>query len=112
MVQRALNFIERNLGRDVTLEIVADAVNISSCYLSRLFKKALNVNFVTYLTNRRMQVAKELLAGTELPVSSIAMDLSYKDVSYFGKSFRKQVGMSPSVYRDHARSAQGGTQVQ
>ncbi len=112
VVQRALNFIERNLGRDVTLEIVADAVNISSCYLSRLFKKALNVNFVTYLTNRRMQVAKELLAGTELPVSSIAMDLSYKDVSYFGKSFRKQVGMSPSVYRDHARSAQGGTQVQ
>ena len=111
-VQRAVNFIERNLSRDVTLEIVADAVDISSCYLSRLFKKTLNVNFVTYLTNRRMELAKELLVSTELPVSSIAMDLSYKDVSYFGKSFKKLVGMSPSGYRDHSRLAQGGMPAQ
>ncbi len=111
-VQRAVNFIERNLSRDVTLEIVADAVDISSCYLSRLFKKTLNVNFVTYLTNRRMELAKELLVSTELPVSSIAMDLSYKDVSYFGKSFKKLVGMSPSGYRDHSRLAQGGMRAQ
>lgn len=105
-VQRAVNFIERNLGRDVTLEIVAESVNISACYLSRLFKKTLNVNFVTYLTTRRMELAKELLVSTELPVSSIAMDLAYADVSYFCKSFKKQVGMSPAGYRLQSRSAQ------
>ena len=103
-VQRAVNYIERNIDRDVTLEIVAESVNISACYLSRLFKKTLNVNFVTYLTKRRMELAKERLISTELPVSRIATDLSYADVSYFCKSFRKQVGISPSLYRLQSRS--------
>jgi YesN/AraC family two-component response regulator len=107
-MQKALNYIERNLNKGVTLEEVADYANISACYLSRLFKKTLNINFVTYLTNRRIEIAKELLTGTELPVTNIALKLSYNGVNYFCKSFKKEVGMSPSGYRQQFRSTPGG----
>lgn len=104
-VEKALNYIERNLDKGVTLEEVADHAHISACYLSRLFKKTLNINFVTYLTARRIELAKELLNATDLPVTTIALKLSYNDVNYFCKSFRKEVGQSPSEFRRQARAA-------
>ncbi|MDR3438603.1 response regulator [Telmatospirillum sp.] len=106
-VQKVLNYIERNLSKGVTLEEVAEYANISSCYLSRLFKKTLNINFVTYLTNRRIALAKEMLTGTELPITNIALGLSYNGINYFCKSFKKEVGLSPSEYRQQFRPEQG-----
>ena len=104
VVEKALNYIERNLSQGVTLEEVADHAHISACYLSRLFKKTLNINFVTYLTARRIELAKDLLTQTELPVTGIALKLSYNDVNYFCKSFRKEVGLSPLEYRRQVRA--------
>jgi AraC-like DNA-binding protein len=55
-----------------------------------------------------MEIAKGLLMGTDLPVTNIALELSYNGVNYFCKSFRKEVGLSPSEYRRQYRPAQGG----
>ncbi|ABD86742.1 response regulator transcription factor [Rhodopseudomonas palustris] len=107
-VQKAINYIERNLSKRVTLEDAADYAKISACYLSRMFKKTLDVNFVTYLTTRRMELAKELLAGTERSITNIAKEFSYNDLNYFCKSFKKEIGVSPSEYRRQAREGQGG----
>jgi YesN/AraC family two-component response regulator len=104
-VRRALTYIERNLKKGVTLEEVADHLAISPCYFSRLFKKTMDVNFIRYLTNRRMECAKELLAGTALPISRIALEMSCSDVNYFCKSFKKEVGLSPTGFRQRARPA-------
>lgn len=98
-MQRVLNYVERNLNKGMTLEEVADNVNISVCYLSRLFKKTLQVNFISYLTTRRMELAKDLLRTTDFPVTNIAIELSYSDVNYFCKVFKKEVGLSPAGYR-------------
>lgn len=106
-MQRVLNYIERNLNNGMTLEEVADNANISVCYLSRLFKKTLQVNFVSYLTARRMELAKELLLTTEFPVTNIAIELSYSDVNYFCKVFKKEVGLSPAGYRRSSKAAGG-----
>jgi len=108
-MQKALNYIERNLNKGVTLEDVAEHANVSACYLSRLFKKKMNINFISYVTTRRMELAKEMLANGEESVTNIAFDLSYNDVNYFCKSFKKEVGVSPSVYRQQCRVA--GTDV-
>lgn len=101
-IQKALDFIERNLGNGVTLDNAAEHSGISPCYLSRLFKKTMNMNFVTYLTNRRIECAKVMLADTDIPVSEIAAKLSYREVNYFCKSFRKIVGLSPLDFRHQA----------
>lgn len=98
-MRRALNYIERNLRKGVKLEEVAEHINISSYYLSKLFKKNLHINFISYVTNRRMELAKKYLSSTEMPVSNIALELSYSDPNYFCKSFKKEVSMSPSEYR-------------
>ncbi|KAA5607069.1 response regulator [Roseospira marina] len=103
-MQKALNFIERNLDKGVTLEDVAEHINVSACYLSRLFKKKMNINFIAYLTTRRIELAKELLSDSEECVTNIAFELSYSDVNYFCKSFKKEVGVSPSAYRQQCRA--------
>lgn len=103
-MQKALNFIERNLYKGATLEETAEHAHVSACYLSRLFKKSLNINFITYLTQRRMELAKDMLQNSDTPVNAIALDLSYNDVNYFCKSFKKEVGMSPSEYRRQSRT--------
>lgn len=105
-MQKALNYIERNLYKGTTLEETAEHAHISSCYLSRLFKKTLGINFITYMTRKRMEVAKDLLHGSDMPVNAISLELSYNDLNYFCKSFKKEVGMSPSEYRKQHRAMQ------
>jgi len=107
-LQKVLNYIERNLSKGVTLDEVAAYANVSPCYLSRLFKKTMNVNFITYLTGRRIDLAKELLTTSEQPITNIALELSYSDVNYFCKSFKKEVGLSPSHYRKQVREERAG----
>jgi YesN/AraC family two-component response regulator len=103
-VQKALTYIERNLNKRVTLDDAADYADISACYLSRMFRRTLNINFVTYLTARRMELAKEMLAQTERSITDVAREFSYSDLNYFCKSFKKQFGMPPSEYRrQHAK---------
>ncbi|ABC21720.1 response regulator transcription factor [Rhodospirillum rubrum] len=106
-VKKVLNYIERNLTKRITLEDAAEYANISPSYLSRMFKKTLNVNFISYLTTRRIELAKETLIGTERPITAISQELSYSDVNYFCKSFKKEVGVSPTEYRRQSRLAQG-----
>ncbi|WP_114395551.1 response regulator transcription factor [Oleisolibacter albus] len=98
-VKKVLDYIERNMMRRVTLEDAAEYADISPSYLSRMFKKALNINFVTYLTGRRIEIAKEMLRETDRSITAIAAELSYNDVNYFCKSFKKEVGVSPAEYR-------------
>jgi YesN/AraC family two-component response regulator len=104
-MQKALNFIERNLYKGTTLEETAEQSHVSSCYLSRLFKKRLGINFVTYLTRRRMEMAKELLCGSDMTINAVCMELSYNDLNYFCKTFKKETGMSPAKYRKQAENA-------
>jgi YesN/AraC family two-component response regulator len=101
-IQKALNYIERNARKGPTLEETAEEIHVSQCYLSRLFKKKLGVNFVTYLTNKRVELAKELLSGSKMPINAICRELSYNDVNYFCKIFKKETGMSPAEYRKQA----------
>ncbi|MFW5490657.1 MAG: response regulator transcription factor [Desulfovibrio sp.] len=101
-MQRVLGYIERFIYKGVTLEEAAEFGHVSPSYLSRLFKKSTGENFVSYTTRLRMEQAKELLKQSDLPITAIALELSYNDVQYFYKSFKKMFGMSPSEYRKQA----------
>jgi two-component system response regulator YesN len=100
IMQTVLNYIEKKYEKGITLEEAADYVHLSSNYLSRLFKKEMNVNFIDYVMKRKMDRAKELLDGTDLPVINIAMQLSYDEPNYFSRVFKKVTGMTPSEYRE------------
>lgn len=108
-INAALNYLEKNYYKKVTLEEVADYINISPFYLSKLFKKFTGVNFIDYLTDLKIEKAKELLEHTDMPVINIAIELSFNEPNYFTRVFRKMVGVTPSKYREEKRGTEAGT---
>ncbi len=107
-IETVLHFIERNLSKGVTLEEAAEFAHVSPCYLSRLFRKKMNTTFISYLKGQRIERAKVLLKNSDLPISNVSLDLSYADANYFCKAFKKEVGVSPSEYRQQFQKARAG----
>ncbi len=105
----AERFIRANYGDpELSLSTVCDALAISKSYFSPLFKEHTGKTFVEYLTELRMERAKELLAGEDLRGYQIADRVGYRDAHYFSLTFRKQTGVSPTEYREQVRGAAGG----
>lgn len=98
-IEDILNYIDRNCNKDISLDQVGEYANMSSYYLSKIFKKETGVNFVTYLTDRKIEIAKDMLINTDVPIINIALDLSYHEPNYFSKVFKKSTGMTPTEYR-------------
>ncbi|OIJ21508.1 hypothetical protein BKP45_01700 [Anaerobacillus alkalidiazotrophicus] len=99
-VASIIDFIDSNIHEDLTLSYVAGKTEISSYYLSKVFKKETGKNFVTYVTERKIEKAKELLRNVEIPIINISFELGYTEPSYFTKVFKKVEGMTPSQYRN------------
>ncbi len=98
-----LNYIEKYFKKGISLEEVANYANLSVHYLSKLFKKEVGINFVNYVTERKIEEAKKLLEMTDIPILNISLELSFKEQNYFSKVFKKLVGMTPTQYRDKKR---------
>lgn len=98
-IQRAQYYIERNILKNISLDSVADNSYISSCYLSRLFKKEFGIGFSEYLSKRKIALAQLLLRFSDLQINTIALELAYNDANYFCRLFKKEIGISPSEYR-------------
>ena len=98
----AMGYIRANFMSNITLDDVAAHAHVSPYYLSHLFRERLGVTFVEYVTRVRMEMAKDYLIHTRLPVSVIAERLGYDDPGYFGKVFRKYAGVTPLGFRREA----------
>lgn len=98
-IDRAKFHIEKNILRNLTLDDVAAKSFVSSCYLSRAFKKITGIGFSNYIATRKITIAKSLLQFSDLKVNTIALELAYQDSNYFCRIFKKETGMAPSDYR-------------
>ena len=103
-MKKIINYVDRNIKKGITLEEVSDYANMSIYYMSKLFKKEVGVNFMNYVTARRMGLAKDMLENTTEPIINIAIELSYNDANYFSKAFKSNVGMTPTEYRERTFS--------
>ena len=84
---------------DVSLDSISDILNINASYFSVLFKKHFGVNFSDYLTELRINAAKELLADPFLAASEVARMVGYESPNYFTRAFKKHTGMTPTEFR-------------
>lgn len=91
--------IQSRYNENITLTVFSEKHNISAGHLSNLLKERLGMSFSEYITAKRVQKAKELLADERLSVEKVANEVGYKDYFYFTKVFKKAVGISPSKYR-------------
>ncbi len=99
LIRKAINVIESNLDRDLSLEFVAEKINISSCYLSSVFHRISGRNFSNYVTDLRMDRAVDLLLHSDYNVSEVAARVGYNNPPYFSTIFKKKTGLSPSQLR-------------
>ena len=88
-----------DLGREVSLNELAQSLNLSTSRLRHLFKDETGVSPAQYLKLQRMQRAKELLEATFLNVKEVMLQVGVKDKSSFVRDFKKLYGLSPSRYR-------------
>lgn len=105
-LRRIFKFIDENLHQDIGLAEVAEAAFLSPNYLSQLLKKHTGQAFVDWLTGRRMERARDLLAHTADRVSTIAHRVGFSDEAYFTRRFNQRFGVAPTAYR---RSLRGGS---
>ena len=95
----ATGYINAHYGdSDISVGSIAAYLNISEGHLSRIFKKETGQTVLEYLTGRRIEAAKALLADCRVRVNETAYRVGYKDVTYFSAVFKKIVGVSPSEY--------------
>lgn len=98
-VQKALLYIEANLTESLSLRTLAETLNVSSSYLSSLFRKEVGQTLTDYINRRRMRHAMHLLKTTQLQIQTVAQHCGIMDVQYFSKIFKRVAGMTPKEYR-------------
>jgi len=97
---KMLNFIHNNYQKDISLQDLAEYMNMSQAYVSRLFKKLVNCNFKDYLAKIRIDKATKLLIeNPKKTVKEISELVGFNNVKPFTNLFTKSVGMTPSEYR-------------
>ena len=104
-VFRLKEYITMHIDEEMNRESLAKAVFLTPDYLSRMFKRRTGMGLNEYIVNRRIDLAKQLLAQTELPVGSIAVQLGYNSFSHFTKVFKQRVGVTPVKYRQGIRNS-------
>ena len=100
ILKTTVDFIDSHyMEEDMSLNKAANAANVSANHFSALFSQNMGQTFIEYLTNLRMNKAKEYLRCTSMRSSEIAGEIGYKDAHYFSYLFKKTQGMTPSDYR-------------
>ncbi len=104
IVKLTLEFINLNLSSNLTVKKIASEIGLSPDYLTRLFKKELGTNIITFINKKRIYTSLKLLKTTDLSISEIGDLIGLNNTSYFYTLFKKEIGMSPNQYRKSLES--------
>lgn len=99
LIHRARKFIDENFSEEITLTQVAKAMNMSSFYFCKVFRKSTGLTFTEYLTRIRIEKAKEMLLNSHIRVSEAAFAVGFQSLSQFNRAFKKITGPPPTDYR-------------
>lgn len=103
-LQRAYEFINAHLDYDLTLAEIAEAVSLSPYHFARAFKRSTGQTPQQYLTERRIDLAKQLLADSNLPIVDVSLSSGFKNQSHFTTTFRRFTSMTPGAFREAVSS--------
>ncbi len=105
MLRKAVAYIEENFTKEsLSLHEVSRAAEVSANYFSAAFRQEMGMTFTEYVTEKRMEKAKQLLRQTRKPSGDIAAEVGYKDPHYFSFVFRKTQGCTPREYRNGVKA--------
>lgn len=101
IIMKAKEYIKEGFENNITLRDLAQHCNVSSSYLSRLFVKETGESFSIYVTRIKIEKAKEWLETSDMSISDIGYSLGFNETGYFIRTFKKNVGMTPGMYRKY-----------
>lgn len=99
LLEKAKEFIKENYNKDITLEETAHHVGVSSFYFSKIFKASVGKNYMDYLTDLRIEKAKDMMESGFGSIKEICYEVGYNDPNYFSRVFKKIEGVTPSEYK-------------
>lgn len=102
---KILNYLEQNYPRDISLKTISQEFHLNSSYISQLIKNETGLTYTQYITELRMNKAKELLKTTRLSLNEISEAVGFHDYFYFIKKFKREVGITPGKYLQHEKEA-------
>jgi len=100
MITRAKKIIQETGEEPLSLDQMAKALNVSTFYFCKMFKKATGLTFTDYLARTRIERAKNLLLNPNVRISEAAYDSGFASITHFNRIFKRVVGVSPSAYRE------------
>ena len=98
-LQSALDYVEVNYMKDISLESISQYVGYSAKYFSRYFKERTGMTFISYLNTVRLDKAKILLVETDMKVQDVANTVGVENANTFIRLFKQTEGMTPGQYR-------------
>lgn len=99
-IVKCVDYIQANLQQELRLESIAEYLNMNPTYLSRLFKKEMDVSISAYIKTERLKTAAHLLQYSNYSISEISEYLNFSSQSHFTSSFQELYGLTPKKYRD------------
>ena len=99
-VQKLIDYIDEHLQDEISLYNLADVVGFSTSYVSRIFKESTGVNYIEYLSKKRIEKSKQLLNSTIFTIKEIGFRVGFNNIQSFLRTFKKYEGITPGQFRD------------
>lgn len=100
-IEKIILFIDNNYKNNIKIKDISKLLYFNESYSGKFFKKHIGLNFLTYLSLRRLEKSKFLLINSKSSITDICFEVGFQDLSYFIKLFKKKYGLSPSHYREN-----------
>jgi transcriptional regulator GlxA family with amidase domain len=107
-VRMAISQMEKHLSSELSLDVLAQSVNLSTSRFRHLFKTETGMTPAQYLKSLRMRRAKELVENTFLNIKEIMCSIGVRDKRHFAKDFERTYGLTPTQYRARCRAPARG----
>lgn len=99
-VQNLITWLNENYSQDISLETMSSYIGCSPAYTSKLFKKEMGSDIITYLATIRINHAKELLSTTKMTLTEISASVGFNHQQTFIRNFKNLTGLTPTEYRN------------
>lgn len=103
IVRRAVSWIDEHYFEEMSLISLAEKYHVESSYFSKMFRQETGENLILYITQRRIEKAKEYIEQDDRSLAEIAFLVGYDDYTYFSRVFKKNTGFSPREYRSRKK---------
>jgi AraC-like DNA-binding protein len=101
-----MDYINRNILSDITIDEICSAVHMSKYYFCRKFKESMGMTVMDYVLQTRIVLAKSILAKESMSITNVSEHCCFSSVSYFCRVFKEHTGKTPLEYRKQRRPSQ------